>query len=137
MWICLRCKREFKNKNQNHYCYIKPKTIDEYIQMQDKEKQNDLFLIRDILKEVLSKTEERISWGMPTYWKEYNIIHFAASKNHIGLYVDKEVVEYFKEDLKEYDVHNGTIRIPYGSIDINLIRRIAKYCLDGMESLYF
>lgn len=25
-------------------------------------KQNDLFLIRDTLKEVLSKTEERISW---------------------------------------------------------------------------
>ncbi len=31
MWICPKCKREFKNKNQNHYCNIKPKTIDEYI----------------------------------------------------------------------------------------------------------
>ncbi len=133
MWICLRCKREFKNKNQNHYCHIKPKTIDEYIYQQDKEKQDDLFLIRNILKEVLFDAEERISWGMPTYWKEYNIIHFAASKRHIGLYVDKDVVEHFKEGLKDYEIHNGTIHISYGNIDINLIQQIAKYCLDGME----
>lgn len=29
MWICPKCKKDFKNKN--HYCSIKPKTIDEYI----------------------------------------------------------------------------------------------------------
>ena len=29
MWICPKCKKDFKNKN--HYCNIKPKTIDEYI----------------------------------------------------------------------------------------------------------
>lgn len=70
---------------------------------------------------------------MPTYWKEYNIIHFAASKRHIGLYVDKDVVEHFKEGLKDYEIHNGTIHISYGNIDINLIQQIANYCLDEMK----
>lgn len=49
MWKCPKCKREFKNENQSHYCGEKPKTIEEYILLQDEEKQADLFLVREVL----------------------------------------------------------------------------------------
>lgn len=128
MWKCPKCGREFKNTNQDHYCGEKPKTIEEYIMLQDEEKQKDLFLVRQILQQALPEAEERISWSMPTYWKKHIILHFAAAKNHIGFYPGVEAVEEFKDDLKEYSVNKGTIRIPYGRVDAGLIKKIALWC---------
>ena len=109
MWICPKCGKEFKNTNQSHYCGEKPKTIEEYILYQDKEKQADLLLMRQTLQQALPEAEERISWSMPTYWKNHNILHFAASKKHIGFYPGSEAVEEFKEELDKYSVDKGTI----------------------------
>ena len=104
MWKCPKCGRSFKNTNQSHYCGEKPKTVEEYIMRQDDEKQADLFLIQQALKQALPEAEERISWSMPTYWEKHNIIQFAASKKHIGLYPGSEAVAEFKEALKKYDM---------------------------------
>lgn len=128
MWTCPKCGRTFKNTGQSHYCTDKPKTIDEYIALQDSAKQGDLRLIRDTLRQALPEAEERISWSMPTYWKGHNIIHFAASKNHIGLYPGPEAVAEFAADLSDYKTEKGTIRIPYGQVDTALIAKIAKWC---------
>ncbi|MDE6418907.1 MAG: DUF1801 domain-containing protein [Lachnospiraceae bacterium] len=130
MWKCPNCGKEFKNTNQSHYCGEKPKTVEEYILRQDEEKQGDLFLIRRTLQQALPEAEERISWSMPTYWKGHNILHFAASKKHIGFYPGPEAVTEFKDALQKYHVDKGTIRIPYGNIDTDLIRKIAQWCWD-------
>ncbi len=128
MWTCPKCGREFKNTNQDHYCGEKPKTVEEYILRQDAAKQSDLLLVRQALQQALPDAEERISWSMPTYWNGHNILHFAASKNHIGLYPGPEAVETFRERLQGYAVQKGTIRIPYGKVDTDLIRDIARWC---------
>ena len=128
MWKCLKCKREIKNENQSHYCGEKPKTIEEYILLQDEEKQADLFLVREVLQQALPEAEERISSSMPTYWKKHNILHFAASKKHIGLYPGPEAVIHFAEELQGYKTDKGTIRIPYGKVDAALVEKIAKWC---------
>lgn len=130
MWTCPKCKREFKKENQSHYCGEKPKTVDAYIMLQDENKQQDLFSIRDILRHSLPEAEERISWSMPTYWKGHNILHFAASKNHIGFYPGTAAVDYFSEELKKYKTTKGTVQIPYGQVDIDLIEKIAKWCAE-------
>ena len=86
--------------------------------------------VRQALREALPDAEERISWSMPTYWKEHNIIHFAAAKKHIGLYPGPEAIEAFREELSAYATDKGTIRIPYGKVDTALIKRIAAWCLE-------
>ena len=60
--------------------------MDEYIAVQDEVLQPRLREVRAILHTAIPDAEERISWSMPTYWKGRNIIHFAASKKHLGLY---------------------------------------------------
>ncbi|MDE6921260.1 MAG: DUF1801 domain-containing protein [Lachnospiraceae bacterium] len=130
MWKCPKCQKEFKNTNQSHYCGEKPKTIDEYIAQQDAQKQADLLLVRQALQQALPDAQERISWSMPTYWKGHNILHFAASKKHIGLYPGPAAVAEFEEALQKYSVDKGTIRIPYGDIDTELIQKIARWCRD-------
>lgn len=128
MWKCPKCGREFKKKEQSHYCGEKPKTIDEYILSQDADKQEDLRYIREILHSALPEAEERISWSMPTYWKKHNILHFAASKEHIGLYPGPAAVMHFAEELRGYKTEKGTIRIPYGKVNAALIEKIARWC---------
>ncbi len=128
LWKCPKCGREFKNKDQSHYCGDKPKTIDEYLMTQDEDKLADLNLVRDTLRTALPEAEERISWSMPTYWKGHNIIHFAAFKKHIGLYPGAEAVAVFEEKLPGYKSSKGAIQIPYGKVDTNIIAEIAKWC---------
>ena len=128
LWKCPKCGREFKRKDQDHYCGEKPKTIAEYIRAQDEEKRADLEQVYEALKAALPEAEERISWSMPTFWKDHNIIHFAASRKHIGLYPGSEAVEHFAEELKDYKTDKGTVRIPYGKADADLIRKIAEWC---------
>lgn len=127
-WKCPKCGREFKHKGQDHYCGEKPKSIDEYIESQSEELRADLQFLRRILRDALPDAEERISWSMPTYWKKHNILHFAAFKKHIGFYPGPEAVAEFAAELQDYHVDKGTIRIPYGKIDPELITKIAKWC---------
>lgn len=127
-WKCPKCGREFRNKGQDHYCGEKPKSIDEYIESQSEELREDLRFLRRILREALPDAEECISWSMPTYRKGHNILHFAAFKKHIGFYPGAEAVTEFAAELEGYHVDKGTVRIPYGKIDPELISKIAKWC---------
>ena len=130
MWKCPKCGREFARTAQSHYCGEKPTTIDEYILSQDEDKRADLRAVRQALRAALPQAEERISWSMPTYWKGQNIIHFAASKKHIGLYPGSAAVQQFSRALQGYQADKGTIRIPYGQVDAALIEQIARWCME-------
>ena len=130
VWKCPKCGREFSKQNQDHYC-VKPKDIDEYIALQDERIQPRLSEIRSILKTALPEAEERISWSMPTYWKGRNIIHFAASKKHLGLYPGGEATAIFADDLSDFSVSKGTIRLPYDKpLPTDLIEKIARWCYE-------
>ena len=127
MWKCPKCGREFSREGQDHYC-VKPQTIDAYIAAQDEAVQAKLIEIREILRAALPDAEERISWSMPTYWKGRNIIHFAASKKHLGLYPGAE-------ELRGWDVCKGTIRLPWkNELPTELIQRIARWCYEEYSS---
>ena len=129
-WKCPKCGREFSRQNQDHYC-VKPQNIDEYIATQDEMVQLRLKEVRAVLLKAIPEAEERISWSMPTYWKGRNIIHFAASKKHLGIYPGDEATEKFAEELSGLSVSKGTIRIPYDQpLPKELIERIAKWCFE-------
>lgn len=128
MWTCPKCGKHFKRTNQRYSCGERPKTIDDYISRQDNDKQADLQLVRKTLHEALPEAEERISLSIPTFWKNHNIIQFSAAKKHIGIYPGTEAVAKFKDEFNGYSVDKGTIRIPYGNVDTDLIKRIAQWC---------
>ena len=103
--------------------------IDEYIAAQDEAIQPRLNAIRDTIRAALPGAVEKISYQMPTYWKGRNIIHFAAFKNHIGLYPGGEAPVVFAEKLKDYKTSKGTIQFPLNKeIPLELIAEIAVWC---------
>ncbi len=129
MWICPKCGRIFKNQNQGHYCGKAPETIEEYIAAQPEKAQQYLREIRYAVRAVLPEAEEKISWSMPTFRKKFNIIQFAAHKNHIGLYAGTEAVVEFGARLEGYKTSKGTIQLPYDKpLPLELIAEIAKWC---------
>ena len=131
MWICPKCGRIFKNQNQGHYCGKAPETIEEYIAAQPEKAQQYLREIRYAVRAVLPEAEEKISWSMPTFRKKFNIIQFAAHKNHIGLYAGTEAVVEFGGRLEGYKTSKGTIQLPYDKpLPLELIAEIAKWCED-------
>lgn len=101
-------------------------TIQEYISKQDADIRPRLMAVYETIRTVLPDAEERISWSMPTFWKGRNIIHFAAAKNHIGLYPGPEVVEMFADRLSEYKTSKGAIQFPNNKeLPLELIAEIA------------
>lgn len=129
MWECPNCGREFKNKNQSHYCGSPPQSIEEYIAQQPEDARLYLCRINDTIKNVLPDAVPKISWSMPTYWNKRNLIQFAASKKHIGLYPGPAALENFADQLQGYKIRKGTIQFPYDQpLPLELIAEIAKWC---------
>ena len=134
MWVCPKCGRSFKNREQSHYCGKAPVTIEEYIAAQPEGVQVYLRQVNAAIKASIPEAKEKISWSMPTYWKGRNLIQFAASKRHIGLYPGPEAVEAFAGRLTEYKTSKGTIQLPYSKpLPLELIAEIAKWCEEKAE----
>ncbi len=75
------------------------------------------------------KCSRRSHGAMLTYWKGHNLIHFAASKKLSGALFGRRINRGFEENLADYDVSKGTIRLPYNKIlPKDLIEEIATCC---------
>lgn len=131
MWTCPKCGRSFKNQNQDHFCGKAPETIDAYILEQPEDIRKYLYQMHELLQAALPDAQQRISWSMPTYWNQHNIVHFAGFKKHIGFYPGPQAIEMFEERLKEYKTSKGAIQFPYNKpLPAELITKIAKWCND-------
>ena len=127
MWTCEKCGREFKSINQSHFCG-EVLTVDDYIADQAPELQPLLQRVRETICANAPDAIEKISWRMPTYWQGENLIHFAAFKNHIGLYPGMNAVVHFAERLEGYKTSKGTIQLPLSKpIDFALIAEIVRW----------
>lgn len=85
--------------------------------------------LQKTIREAIPEAKEKISWSMPTFWKGRNLIQFAASRKHIGLYPGPEAVEVFADRLAAYSTSKGTIRLPLNQpMPLELIADIARWC---------
>lgn len=103
-------------------------TIDEYVRCFPSEIQKKLEEIRAAVKELTPDAEEKISYQMPTFYLNGNLVHFAAFKNHIGFYPIPSGIEAFEQELKEYKVGKGSVQFPLGQpLPMDLIRRMVEF----------
>jgi uncharacterized protein YdhG (YjbR/CyaY superfamily) len=104
------------------------KTIDEYILQCPSEIQETLQTLRKVIKESEPEAEEKISWQMPTFVLHGNLVHFAAFKNHIGLYPGPNAIEAFKNEISGYKSSKGAVQFPIGKpMPYELISRMVKF----------
>jgi uncharacterized protein YdhG (YjbR/CyaY superfamily) len=134
MWQCPKCRRTFKTENQHHFCG-KITTIDEYIADCPEQTRPLLQKVRETIRAAAPNAKEKIAWQMPTFWQGENLIHFAAFKNHIGLYPGAEAVELFAQSLAEYKTTKGAIQLPISKpIPYALITEITAWRVSCAEA---
>jgi uncharacterized protein YdhG (YjbR/CyaY superfamily) len=103
-------------------------TIDEYISLFPKETGKILKELRAVIKEAAPEATEKISYQMPTFFLQGNLVHFAAYKNHIGFYPTPGGIEAFKKELSKYEGAKGSVQFPIDQpLPFQLISKIVKY----------
>ena len=130
MWQCPKCKREFKNTNQSHFC-TKAESTDDYIAMQASELQPILKKVCEVIREAAPGCAEIISCHIPTFKiGSSNLIQLAAHKNHLGFYPFDDAVNTFADrlSLEGYKFNKGCIHFPWNKpMPYALISEITQY----------
>jgi uncharacterized protein YdhG (YjbR/CyaY superfamily) len=104
------------------------KSIDDYISGFPVEVQYLLQQVRLKIKELAPRAEEAISYGIPTFKLNGNLVHFAAFKNHIGLYPTPSGLEEFEKELSPYKQGKGSVQFPLDKpLPLDLIGKIVAY----------
>jgi len=105
-----------------------PKTMDEYIAAFPKEVQDILEKMRGTIRESAPQAEEAMSYGIPTFKLNGNLVHFAAYKNHIGFYPTPSAIVAFKKELSPYRQAKGSVQFPIDQpIPFDLVKKIVRY----------
>ena len=109
------------SKNQFH-------SIDEYINTFSPEVQEILQSIRQVIREAAPDAVEAISYQMPTFKLNGNLVHFAAFKNHIGFYPVPSGIEAFKSEFSKYKTGKGSVQFRLSEpMPLDLIRKIVEF----------
>lgn len=103
-------------------------SIDEYIANFPEEVQAKLRQLRDTIAAVAPEAREKIAYGIPTFTFHGNLVHFGASKTHVGFYPGPEGVAQFKNRLKDYGTSKGTVRFPLDKpLPLDLVHDIVLF----------
>ena len=111
------------NSTKNNF-----RTIDEYIKTFPKDIQKILETLRQTIKKAAPDADEAISYQIPTFKLNGNLVHFAAFKNHIGFYPGSKAIKDFQKDLTKYKSSKGAVQFPIDKpMPLSLIQKIVKH----------
>ena len=104
-------------------------TIDQYIAQFPPAMRQILNELRSAIKAAAPGAAEKISYRMPAFALNGNLVYFALCKNHIGFYPGSSTVTgKFRKDLSGYECGKGSIRFPLDRpLPVPLIKRIVKF----------
>jgi uncharacterized protein YdhG (YjbR/CyaY superfamily) len=103
-----------------------PSTIDDYIATFPPDVQAILQRIRATIAKAVPAAQERISYRIPAFALDGDVVYFAAFKKHIGLYPPVRDSK-LKQEVARYAGPKGNLQFPLTQrIPYALIGRIAK-----------
>jgi uncharacterized protein YdhG (YjbR/CyaY superfamily) len=105
-----------------------PLNIDDYIAMQPEAFRPTLEELRAIIKSVVPKAEESISYQVPGFKHHYMLVGIGANKKYCSLYtMSSTLTKELKDELKGVTVSGMTIHfLPGSKLPITLIKKIVK-----------
>ena len=109
-------------------------SIDEYIDSFPGPIQKKLEQIRKTIKELVPEAVEKISYQMPAFFFNGNLVFFAGFSKHIGFYPGANCIAAFKNDLTAYKHAKGSVQFPLDQpLPIDLIEKMV--CFKKEENL--
>jgi len=103
-------------------------SIDQYIATFPEGIQKILQKLRQTIKDAAPNAQEAISYQIPTFKLNGNLVHFAAYKNHIAFYPTSSAIKEFEKEISHYKTSKGTIQFPINEpLPFDLIERIVNF----------
>jgi uncharacterized protein YdhG (YjbR/CyaY superfamily) len=103
-------------------------SIDDYILSFPEHTRKKLSEMRGVIQEEAPAALEKISYRMPTFYLNGNLVHFAGYAKHIGFYPGPSGVDAIKDRLSKYCYAKGSIQFPLDEpLPLELIREIVRF----------
>ncbi len=103
-------------------------SIDQYIQSFPAPVQKILIELQAVIQSAAPEATEKISYQIPTFYLQGNLVHFAAYKNHIGFYPTPDGISEFQAELEVYKNAKGSVQFPIDQpLPWALIRRMVAF----------
>jgi uncharacterized protein YdhG (YjbR/CyaY superfamily) len=84
--------------------------------------------VRETIRKAAPEATEKISYQIPTFHLNGNLVHFAGFKNHVGFYPGASGIAAFEEELSGYVHAKGSIQFPHDEkLPLALVRRMVKF----------
>ena len=84
--------------------------------------------LRSTIRQAAPEAVEKITYRIPTFYLNGNLVHFAAFERHIGFYPTPAGIARFKEELKRYKSAKGSVQFPLDEpLPLQLITEIVKF----------
>lgn len=104
--------------------------IPSYIKSFPKTVQPVLEKLRQTIQKTVPPAGQKISYGIPTFTLDGNLVHFGAYPNHIGFYPGAAAIVAFKKELAQYKTSKGTVQFPITKpLPFPLIIKIVRFCV--------
>jgi len=105
-------------------------SVKKYIEQFPEEIQARLHKVYEVIQKNAPDAVDDISYGIPTFKQNGNLVHFGGFKKHIGFFPTAKGIEAFSELLKDYTLSKGTVQFPHSKpIPLKLIEKMVKYRL--------
>jgi len=102
--------------------------IDEYIHLFPPAIQTRLEELRRVIRLAAPEATEKISYQMPTFFFNGNLIHFAVHTHHIGLYPGSSGIARFSPEFGSRVFSKGAVQFPLDEdMPWDLIRRMTEF----------
>ncbi len=109
------------------------KNVTEYIEADKGEVKTKIKEMRALVRKLVPKGEETISYGMPTVkLNGSNFLHYASMKGYLGFYPSPSGVSAYESELRKLgiDYSKGCVRFRYDKkLPTALITKIIKFRL--------
>ncbi len=106
-------------------------SVDAYIDGFDGDIGERLKAMRKAIAAAVPEAVETISYGMPTFRLDGNLVHFAAAKKHIGFYPGPSGIEAFAQDLAPFKSSKGAVQFPYDQpLPLETVQKISRFRAD-------
>ncbi|HXW90531.1 MAG TPA: DUF1801 domain-containing protein [Terriglobales bacterium] len=111
------------------------KSMDEYVARCPKEVQQRLIEMRRTIRRAAPHATEKISYGIPTFFLNGNLVHFAAFKKHIGFYPTPSGIAAFEQQLSPYKWSKGAVQFPLDKpLPLDLVSRMVRWRVQEQRS---
>lgn len=103
-------------------------SVDEYFQQCSPVQQARLSQLMQLIEQAIPQATQKISYNIPTFYLQGNVIHVAAYANHIGLYPGAATIAAFATELGGLVWAKGSVQFAHSKpLPIDLIERMVAH----------